>query len=128
MAQRLVRKLEKVLVIDDSKLARVCLMRLLEARDLDVIEASSVDEGMLALHTDNDIGAVFMDAMMPDKDGFEGISMIKNDPALNHLPCIIYSAELSDEAQKKATSVGAVGYLVKPATDDTVDYVLNNIS
>ncbi len=121
------KKLEKVLVIDDSKLARVCLTRLLKARDLDVVEAESVDEGMRVLNTDSQIETVFMDAMMPDKDGFEGITMIKNTPTLQHIPCVMYSGELSVQAQDKAKDSGAIAYLGKPATDETLDVVLNQI-
>ncbi len=117
------QKLKKVLVIDDSKLARVFLGRLLKAYDLEVLNAESVDEGMAVLNTDT-VDAVFMDAMMPDIDGFEGITMIKNDPTLQHIPCAMYSGELSDEAQDKARAVGADAYLCKPATNEAVAEVL----
>ncbi len=117
------KKLQTVLVIDDSKLARVFLARLLKAYDLEVLDAESVDEGIAVLNA-NTVNAVFMDAMMPDIDGFEGITMIKNDPALQHIPCAMYSGELSDEAKDKARIIGADAYLCKPATNEAVAEVL----
>ncbi len=42
--------IKKVLVVDDSKLARLTLARLLKERDLDVVEAESVDDGMKVLN------------------------------------------------------------------------------
>ncbi len=120
------QKLKKVLVIDDSKLARVFLGRLLKAYGLEVLNAESVDEGMAVLNTDT-VDAVFMDAMMPEIDGFAGIAMIKNAPALHHIPCAMYSGELSDEAKEKARTAGADAYLCKPATNETVAEVLTQL-
>ncbi len=116
--------IKKVLVVDDSKLARLTLARLLKERDLDVVEAESVDDGMAVLN-DEPIDAVFMDVMMPEKNGFEGLSLIKNNPQLSHIPCSMYSGDLSIEAQKKAISIGAQAYLFKPASEEGLNHVIH---
>lgn len=117
------KNIRKVLVVDDSKLARLTLSRLLRERDLEVIEAGSVSDGLEILNGEK-IDAVFMDVMMPEKDGFEGLNIIKSDPRLSHIPCSMYSGDLSIEAQKKAIDSGAQAYLFKPASGDGIDHVL----
>lgn len=117
------KNIHKVLVVDDSKLARLTLTRLLRERNLEVVEAGSVADGLEILNSEA-IDAVFMDVMMPEKDGFEGLNIIKNDPRLKHIPCSMYSGDLSIEAQKKAIDSGAQAYLFKPASGDGIDHVL----
>ncbi len=115
--------IKKVLVVDDSKLARLTLARLLKGRGLDVVEAESVDDGMTVLNNEP-IDAVFMDVMMPEKNGFEGLSLIKNNPQLTNIPCSMYSGDLSIDAQKKAISIGAQAYLFKPASEEGLNHVM----
>lgn len=117
------KNIRKVLVVDDSKLARLTLSRLLRERNLEVVEASSVSDGLEVLNGEK-VDAVFMDVMMPEKDGFEGLNIIKSDPRLRHIPCSMYSGDLSIEAQKKAIDCGAQAYLFKPASGDGIDHVL----
>ncbi len=123
------KKLQKVLVIDDSKLARLTLSRLLRKRNLEVVEASSVSEGLeiLNLNSVNNIDAIFIDVMMPEKNGFEGLDIIKSNPKFKHIPCSMYSGELSVEAQKKAIASGAQAYLFKPASGESIESVLNTL-
>ncbi len=124
------KKLKKVLIVDDSKLARLTLSRLLHERDLEVVEATSVAEAVEALTTADGgkkIDAIFMDVMMPEKDGFEGLDIIKNDERFKNIPCSMYSGELSIEAQKRAMQSGAQAYLFKPATGEGIDVVLKTL-
>ncbi|PID67005.1 MAG: hypothetical protein CR975_00045 [Gammaproteobacteria bacterium] len=121
------RKLKEILIVDDSKLARLTLSRLLGERDLEVIEAASVDNALEILEGNDNISAIFMDIMMPEKDGFEGLRLIRKNPKLSHIPCSMYSGELSDEAQKKAMICGAQAYLCKPANSEHVDSVLKTL-
>ncbi len=118
-------KFKKVLIIDDSKLARLTLFKLLSERGLDVVEASSVAEALEVLEANADIEAIFMDVMMPEKNGFEGLDIIKSNPKFKHIPCSMYSGELSSEAQKKAVASGAQAYLFKPASGDGIESVLD---
>lgn len=115
--------IRNVLIIDDSKLARVTLSRLLKAKDYNISEAASVDEGLEILRNEP-IDAAFIDVQMPEKDGFVALETIKNDPDLAHLPCSMYSGDTSNESHQSALEKGADAYLFKPANADSVDNVL----
>ncbi len=117
------KRIRNVLVIDDSKLARLTLSRLLKAEGLSVAEAESVKEGIATLRSEA-IDAAFIDVQMPEQDGFEALKIIKADPELKNLPCSMYSGDLSMDAQQAAVENGAQAYLFKPATAEGVAHVL----
>ncbi|MPV86303.1 response regulator [Ostreibacterium oceani] len=115
--------INKVLIVDDSRLARLTLSRLLNEKGMATLEAESVDDA-LAVLSQNTVDAIFMDVMMPERSGFEGVEQIKSDPKLNHIPCAMYSGDLSVDAQRKAIESGAQAYLFKPASGEGLDHVL----
>jgi two-component system chemotaxis response regulator CheY len=51
---------------------------------------------------------------MPDINGLELISYVRNNPAYDQVPLIIISTEGSDKDREKGLSLGANEYLVKP--------------
>lgn len=57
-----------------------------------------------------------MDVSMPEMDGVTAIKeMLKVQPGL---ACIVISAERDSDTLRRAMSIGAKGYLIKPATTD----------
>ncbi len=116
-------KIQKVLVVDDSKLARLTLARLLKARKIDVVEADSVFSAIEVLEKEL-VDAIFLDVQMPERDGFEGLQLFKADSKLKDIPVSMYSGDLSTEAQQTAIQRGAQAYLCKPANNENLDKVL----
>ena len=96
--------LKTALIVDDSRLARLTLKRLLAKYDIEVAEAESVVDGenWIARHTLPDI--VFMDIMMPDIDGYEGLARLRADPETHDLPVIMYSGDISEPARSCAAA------------------------
>ena len=94
--------LKTALIVDDSRLARLTLKRLLAKYDIEVAEAESVVDGenWIARHTLPDI--VFMDIMMPDIDGYEGLARLRADPDTHDLPVIMYSGDISEDARRRS--------------------------
>ena len=117
--------LKTALIVDDSRLARLTLKRLLAKYDIEVAEAESVVDGenWIARHTLPDI--VFMDIMMPDIDGYVGLARLRADPDTHDLPVIMYSGDISEEARQRARDAGATGYLPKPADASRLDHLLS---
>lgn len=110
--------LKTALVVDDSKLARITLQRLLEKHDLSVTTAESGIQALDLLQ--NDIpDVIFMDHLMPELDGFETTQRIKGDPRTGHTPVIMCSGkEGVDNYEEQAISIGACGILSKPPQPD----------
>ncbi len=98
----------KALVIDDERLARKELIKLLdEFATMNVVgEAANADEAIELIEKHNpDI--LFLDIQMPDKTGFELLEM------LDTVPQVIFTTAY-DEYALKAFEVNALDYLLKP--------------
>ncbi len=99
---------KKVIIIDDERLARNELKKLLsEFPEIEVIdEAANADEGIKKIKTlEPDV--IFLDIQMPGKTGFD---MLKE---LEHTPQIIFTTAY-DEFAIRAFEVNALDYLLKP--------------
>lgn len=119
-------KFTKALIVDDSKVVRVKLTRVLEARQFKV---DCVESGKDALehlkHNHPDI--IFMDFMMPDMDGFETTGIITKDPALSHIPVVICTGQDSAEERARANENGASGFLTKPVEEPALDALIKEL-
>jgi CheY-like chemotaxis protein len=58
---------------------------------------------------------IFLDINMPRMDGFECLQEIRKVAKLAHIPVILYSNGINDEACKKAIRLGAAGCVRKAA-------------
>lgn len=106
----------RVLVVDDSRVMRKSIIRLL-SDDFDVVEASDGDIGWETLIEDDGIQVIFADLMMPNTDGFALLRQIRNseDSRINQLPVIIITSHEDDEEMKhQAMSLGATDFISKP--------------
>lgn len=58
---------------------------------------------------------IFLDINMPVIDGWQCLSILKNNEAFKHIPVIIYSTSAPDGAQETAIRLGALSYVLKPS-------------
>lgn len=118
---------QTALVVDDSRLARIALSKLLQKRNVTV---AAVDTGSAALDylRDDRPDVVFMDYMMPDMDGFEAIRRIRNRYAAAELPVVMYTSQDSDEDRERAHELGISAFLIKPSGEDNLNEVLTLLS
>jgi two-component system, LytTR family, response regulator len=98
----------KALLIDDERLARNELRKLLENfNEIEIVgEAANADEGIAQINSlQPDI--IFLDIQMPGKTGFEMLEL------LDAAPHVIFVTAF-DEYALKAFEVNALDYLMKP--------------
>ena len=100
-----------VLVIDDDKLTRWSVSRILGRAGYQVREAASAKEGLRAI-ADRRPEAVLLDVVLPDLDGFAVLRTIRRD--FPGLPVILITAHASGETLRAAREFGAQGHLAKP--------------
>lgn len=98
----------KAIIIDDERLARTELRKLLQDYpEIEIVdEASNAEEGIQKIDNHNP-DLVFLDIQMPGKTGFDMLS------ELDHAPQVIFTTAY-DEYALKAFEVNALDYLVKP--------------
>ena len=98
----------RAILIDDERLARAELRKLLEAHpEIDIIaEASNVPEALEKIN-DLDPDLIFLDIQMPAKNGFDLLE------ALDKAPKVIFTTAY-DEYALRAFEVNALDYVMKP--------------
>lgn len=74
-----------------------------------------------------DIDLVVSDIMMPEMDGLELCSTIKNDIRYSHIPIILLTAKASEEHQLEGLNVGADDYITKPFNMEVLKLRINKI-
>ena len=80
----------RALVVDDSKVGRLTMLRKLETLGIRVDMAESGHQALESLEQSRP-DLIFMDHMMPDMDGFEATRRIKASPVFRDIPAVIVS-------------------------------------
>ncbi|THD62578.1 response regulator [Phenylobacterium sp.] len=105
----------KILIVDDSKLARMAVAKALNSLrpDWTRIEATNADEA-LTLARQSDINVALLDFNMPGRDGLSLAAEIRDlDP---RIALALISANVQQEILDRAAKVGAA-FLAKPLTE-----------
>jgi CheY-like chemotaxis protein len=105
---------DRVLVVDDDPAARYLLAGLLEETRYEPIEASDGARALELLARSRP-SAVFLDLDMPGLPGEEVLRRIREDPANESLPVVVYSSRALD-ADARARLVGASAFVSKEAS------------
>lgn len=104
----------KVLIVDDHDENLYVLESILETLDVEVVRATSGKEALAASKA-GDFALVLLDVQMPDMDGFETASLMRDNEATRSVPIIFVTALGDDEDYvARGYEVGAVDYLTKP--------------
>jgi len=102
---------QKVLVVDDSAMARRALRRILEPAGYDVVEA---EDGLIALerYALERPDIVLLDLVMKGMYGLEVLTKLRQlDPAARVL---VVSADVQTSSQLMVAEAGARGFVNKP--------------
>ena len=105
-----------VLIVDDSKLARIVASRALAALqpDWERVEASNAQDA-LSILSERKIDVAMIDFNMPDKDGLELAAELR---ALHpSMPIAVITANIQDEVIARAREVNAT-FVGKPLTEE----------
>ncbi|HLN98994.1 MAG TPA: response regulator, partial [Pyrinomonadaceae bacterium] len=108
----------KVLVVDDDVRNIFALTSALEAHNMEVVHAENGQEGIELLKSTPDVEAVLMDIMMPEMDGYEAITAIRQMEEFKHLPIIALTAKAMKADRDHCLQVGASDYISKPLDID----------
>jgi CheY-like chemotaxis protein len=101
----------KILVIEDSRLLRSAMEKVLAKAGHDVVAAGDGQQGLrLAQELHPDV--ILLDMMLPSLDGTEVLRQLKKAPLTRHIPVIVLSA-LAQKNEMKLKLSGAAAYFEK---------------
>lgn len=103
-----------ILLVDDRPEGLISLEAVLNDSQYNLIKANSGQEA-LAQVLKNDFAVILMDVQMPEMDGIETTTIIKQREKSKNIPVIFMTANnVSEQNIIKGYSVGAVDYVLKP--------------
>jgi CheY-like chemotaxis protein len=105
---------KRVLVVDDDLRNLLSLTPVLEGWGLEVTAAGDGKEALETLAEDADFSFVLMDIMMPEMDGYDTITTIRNEAKLQGLVIIAISAKTSGDDGSRCLQAGADAFIAKP--------------
>ena len=103
-----------ILIVDDVEVNRTLLRHTLNTfAEYNIIEASNGHEAIEKFE-ENTPDLILMDIMMPDLDGHQATSILKEKMGDDHVPVIFLTALQTEEELEKATLSGGDDFLSKP--------------
>lgn len=104
--------MEKILIIDDSRLHASQLKSILED-DYDVTIAQTGEDGLLHASTGT-FSLVLLDVVMPGMDGFTLLKKLQEEIITQSVPVILVTSLSDIEDEQHGLVLGAVDYITKP--------------
>jgi two-component system chemotaxis response regulator CheY len=105
---------KKILIAEDSPTMRSLIVSTISAMgEFETVEAANGFEALRILPREK-VDLIITDINMPDINGLELVSFIRNNENYRTTPLFIISTEGSDRDREKGMALGANAYLVKP--------------
>jgi two-component system, OmpR family, alkaline phosphatase synthesis response regulator PhoP len=108
-----------ILVVDDEPFILRALTFVLNREGYRTISASNGEEALARIREERP-ALVFLDVMMPRKDGFEVCREIKDDPVTAGVHIILLTAKGQDADRERGLAAGANEYMTKPFSPSEV--------
>jgi len=112
---------KKVLVVDDAKVVRISLGRIMTALGFEVVEAANGAIAQEQMQAHDDISLILLDWNMPVMNGYDFLLALRSNPKYISEPRVIMvTTETSMPSMLKALAAGADEYIMKPFDKDMV--------
>lgn len=106
----------KILVVDDSDVARMIITHILKGKQHLVLEAKDGRSAQAILQSEPGIDLLITDIYMDEMDGTELVAWLKQQPAQQLIPVIMMTASGEYEAELQEKTAQADGVLTKPVS------------
>ncbi len=103
----------KILVCDDEPFILKALTFIIRKEGHTVLEAKNGDEALERIRADRP-AVVFLDVMMPKRNGFEVLEEVRKDDSLKDIYIILLTAKGQDSDRERGLSIGANEFMTKP--------------
>ncbi|MDK2935761.1 MAG: hypothetical protein PWP16_1043 [Eubacteriaceae bacterium] len=115
----------RVMIVDDSTFSVSVLKRMIEKSGYEVVETALNQKDAIEKAKQVKPELITMDMTLPDGNGIEcSKEILKNDPGIK---IIAISAMMDDEIIEQSKAVGILGYLQKPADQESLDAEIKRI-
>jgi sigma-B regulation protein RsbU (phosphoserine phosphatase) len=115
----------RVLIVDDMRIERVLLGRILKREGYEVLEAVSGSEA-LAKALEHKPDLILLDYDLPGENGVEILGKLKGDGSTAAIPVLFLTGNQAIETKVAAFEAGASDYVVKPYHPEEVKARVRN--
>ncbi|MDD2271514.1 MAG: response regulator [Desulfuromonadaceae bacterium] len=113
------------MIADDSATMRAMLVAIVESLgDYQTVEACSGFDALRLLPRGH-VDLILTDINMPDINGLELISYLRNNQNYKDIPVFIISTEGSSKDVEKGKQLGADEYVIKPFSPETLKQLIH---
>jgi len=121
--------IKKIVIADDSALARMFIRRCLEIAGLGDSEFFEAGDGAEALQRLKEVNADMLvtDLTMPNMNGIELLTRIAASPRLFGLPILVVTSAGNEEQRKQLYELGATQILSKPLSPPMLVEAVNEV-
>jgi DNA-binding response OmpR family regulator len=112
----------KILIVDDEPHLRMLIQQTLEELEdegVDLITAANGEEALETIRQEEP-NLVFLDVMMPKKNGFDVCNAVKNELGLKNIHVVLLTAKGQEFDRQRGQEVGADMYMTKPFDPDAL--------
>lgn len=107
----------RILIVDDDYVTLRTLEKMLTLEGYTVIPLSLGKEA-IRLAKERSPGLIILDIMMPDIDGGDVASILKNDPRTKNIPIIFLSSLVTKREEQSSSREYGIYFLSKPIERD----------
>jgi CheY-like chemotaxis protein len=104
---------ETILLVEDNEVNRRLAGFLLRSHEYQVREAMTAREAFEILRNER-VDLIVMDIQLPEMDGLDATTKLKNEPATANIPVIAVTSYAMAGDREKALAAGCSGYVTKP--------------
>lgn len=112
----------KILIVDDEPHLRMLIQQALEDLEdegVELLTATNGEEALESIQAEQP-KLIFLDVMMPKKNGFDVCHAVKNELGLGHIHVILLTAKGQEFDRQRGHDVGANLYMTKPFDPDAL--------
>ena len=104
---------KKALIVDDFPTARRLIKETLQEIGFECLEAADVDHA-LKLFNEEEVDFVIADTFMPEKNGFDLLRTLRENPENEELDIVLTMMEDHEELVSQGEELGMTGHILKP--------------
>jgi len=108
----------KILIVDDSKVTRGIIKRIMSKKEVELFEAENGQEALELLYEHGFFDVIMLDWNMPIMDGHTFLKELRKNPDWDDIKVMMITTENEQKAILEALNAGADEYLMKPFNEE----------
>lgn len=116
-----------IFTADDSASMRQMISFTLRQAGYEVAECIDGSDAMNKMAKSASVDMLITDLNMPNKDGIQLITWVREQPQFRFIPVIMLTTESADSKKQAGKNAGATGWIVKPFQPDQLLAVVKKV-